>query len=643
MLDRQIMATYRRATARNTLPLLSLPPSKASGPIKLGRVQYAGPRHDFGLREPDLLRHTAVFGQSGAGKTHTVLHLIKQVSERGIPVLFFDWKRTGRRFLQSNPNKQHAIYTAGRDALPLPFNPFLPPSGVEPYVHAQHTVDLLAEAYTLGDGARSLLQRAITDQLDSDPDRCTPADLIRRIQDMADNSRSRQWAVTAERVLSELGFIRTALSERKQQDALMNAFSRESSPFGIRGGITFIELDALSIPSRAFFANALTSWLYRARLAGQQRDTLDLLVVFEESHHLLPQRDATRPSQLETLLRLVRETGIGVMLVDQTPSRMSSTALANTFTTICLNTKHPSDVQRAASVLGLSPEDRDVLLKLPVGCAAVRLAERWDQPFLVQVPPIEMSNSSLSDIQLKEHLSQTQESFRLRRGPPAYAPHTSAFQGVSRGPPLDHSLSDRSLALLRDILVYPDDGVKRRYLRLGMTIGAGHRLKSALLKTGYLEQSVVPFEHTHKALLGLTRKAREEVGLEDVTSEVEKVIGQASIAHRYWQRWWARHLETLGYKTSIEAPRSDSESDGRFDVLARQGKRSLAVEIETSKSDVELNIRRGLLAKVDRILIVATDEGAMTKLETQLAASGLLIRGRVELTLRDRMPDGFER
>ncbi len=642
MLDRQITAIYRQTTARNVLPLLSLPHSKVSGPIKLGRVEYAGQRQAFGLRESDLLRHTAVFGQSGSGKTNTVLQMIEQVSRRGVPVLFFDWKRTGRRFIQHEHRAGHKIYTAGRDVLPLPFNPFLPPPEVEPYVHAQQTVDLLAEAYTLGDGARSLLQRAITDQLESYPNRCTAEDLVRRVQDMADNSRSRQWAVTAERVLNELRFIRTAQSTAEEQKAFINHLSRHANSGGgatsgtSRGtswGITFVELDALSLPGRAFMANALTAWLYRARLTGKQRDKLDLLVVFEEAHHLLHQKESTRTSQLETLLRLVRETGIGVVLVDQTPSRMSSIALANTFTTICLNIKHPSDVQRAASVLGLPPEDRGVLLKLPVGYSVVRLAERWDQPFLVQVPGVELADSSLSDDQMLRLLRQTQESSRPRSGPPAFAHLREALPRISQGPQADSVLSDRSVVLLQDILKHPDDGVKRRYFRLGLTVGAGHRLKCALIKSGHLEQAMVPFEHTHKAVLGLTSKARDELGI-DATE-----VSGASLPHRYWQRWWARRLESMGYSTSIEAPRSSDEADGKFDVLAKRDGTSIAVEIETGKSDVEANIRRGLKVGIDRVLVVATDEQAMSKLESRLAKSGLLIRGRVDLVLRDRVPD----
>lgn len=186
--------------------------------------------------------------------------------------------------------------------------------------------------------------------------------------------------------------------------------------------------------------------------------------------------------------------------------------------------------------------------------------------------------------------------------------------------------------------------MKRRYLRLGLPIGAGHRLKCALIKSGYLEQATVPFEHTHKAVLGLTKRARSELGLDEDASKDQAFAsggGRASIPHRYWQRWWARHLTSLGYTTAIEASRSANERDGRFDVLSKRNGTLIAIEIETGKSDVESNIRRGLRANADRVIVVAPNEDAMSRLETRLSSAGLLIPCRVDLTLRDRVPDGL--
>ena len=65
---------------------------------------------------------------------------------------------------------------------------------------------------------------------------------------------------------------------------------------------------------------------------------------------------------------------------------------------------------------------------------------------------------------------------------------------------------------------------------------------------------------------------------------------------------------------------------------------TVAVEIETEKSDTVSNVKRDLREEVQKVIVVATDEGALKKVERQLAEEGLLILGRVEILLRDEFP-----
>ena len=60
----------------------------------------------------------------------------------------------------------------------------------------------------------------------------------------------------------------------------------------------------------------------------------------------------------------------------------------------------------------------------------------------------------------------------------------------------------------------------------------------------------------------------------------------------------------------------------------------MAIEVETGKSDVIANVKNGILSKFTRIVVVATDETALAKVEQQLARLGLLIPNRVELVFR---------
>ena len=104
-----------------------------------------------------------------------------------------------------------------------------------------------------------------------------------------------------------------------------------------------------------------------------------------------------------------------------------------------------------------------------------------------------------------------------------------------------------------------------------------------------------------------------------------------SPVHQYWKDHYCRLYAGQGYRVTWEAPRGR----GRTDVLAERASESVAIEIETGKSDAVHNVRQDLLAGFGRVLVVATNEMAFRQIERQLAKAGLVLPGRVALVLRD--------
>ncbi len=72
-------------------------------------------------------------------------------------------------------------------------------------------------------------------------------------------------------------------------------------------------------------------------------------------------------------------------------------------------------------------------------------------------------------------------------------------------------------------------------------------------------------------------------------------------------------------------------------VLATKASESVAIEIETGKSDVVSNVKNCLLSGFARIIVVATNQTALAKIERQLAQAGLFIPRRIRLVLRDEL------
>ncbi len=176
---------------------------------------------------------------------------------------------------------------------------------------------------------------------------------------------------------------------------------------------------------------------------------------------------------------------------------------------------------------------------------------------------------------------------------------------------------------LEDVRSHPDDGVKTRYGRLGLSTGTGNRVKEQLLDQGWLEDQVAEIGRTRKVLLRLTPRAREALNLG--SSEPQ----HGSIVHEYWKRFYAQRFREQNYQVEFEVPRKS----GRVDVVAKNESEKIAIEIETGKSDFVRNVKQDMLAGYDKVLVVATDKKAFAKVERELAATGLLGLTRVVLVL----------
>jgi hypothetical protein len=592
LLERQIAhIAYARLRDPRAL-LLSLPPERrARGTFHLGTVRYEEPKWPAGLRADELVQHLAIFGRSGAGKTNVLFHLLHQLVEKKVPFVFLDWKRTGRHLLPHLAQRVQ-VFTPGRALAPFPFNPFLPPPGLEPVVYAHHVVDVLAHAYTLGDGATSLIHKALA-ACEGEREGATPARVLAYLRGVPEQERVRAWKVSAIRALESIeraGLAGAHASQERTVHALLDSF-------------TIIELDALSPSTKAFLLPLVCLWLYHVRLLASSRERLALVLIIEEAHHVLYAHPRGHETVMEMLLRQCRELGMGVIVLDQHPSLLSQAALGNTYTSICLNLKDPTDIAKAAKLSLLDSDDARHLSTLPVGRGVVKLQDRWRQPFLVDFPLVPVAKGSVSDERLRAYLDGKAT---LSASP---LPVTQEIAGLGRPRPADEA------RFLEDVHAFPDDGVNTRYQRLKMSADAGTRLKRSLLALGLLEEERVAIGRTRRTLLRLTPSAREIAGQDDG-------MRRESLAHAYWKRHYAALYRARSYHVEIEAPRP-AAIGGRVDVLATRGRERIAIEVETGKSDVVENVRRDLRSGYTHLFITTTTEEAWMNTFRALRDAGL--------------------
>ena len=586
--------------------LLPPPPKdKASGKLSLGTVIYDRPRYSFGLHARELLQGLAIFGRSGAGKTNVVFTLLKQLEKQKIPFLFLDWKRTCRHLL---PELQRPVqlHTPSRELAPLRFNPLIPPPGKERRAHITQVVDLLAAAYTLGDGAKSLLQGVISKAFEESQEWPTIQDVLRLLEQKEVAGRTAGWKASAVRALQSLSFPELLDRSPDDQEKLVERWLETS---------TIVELDALDENARKFLIPSLLLWLFHYRLQTKDRERLRLVVVVEEAHHVLHRDDGKHhEGVVSKLLRQCRELGIGMVIVDQHPSLVSTTALGNTYASICLNLKDPSDIRKAGDISLLSEPDRRFLAQMPVGQGVVKLQERWFRPFLVQFQHTELAKGSVTDEYLREEFGEIPSHSGVFRPDAPPAGH------VRRLRLSDGGLSQDAMSLLHDTVAHPTDGVRARYLRLGFSMSKGDRLKRMLLARGMLQAEVIPIGHTRCIVLRPTPEAKDKLRISEATSP-------ESILHHFWKHYYAAEFRAAGYAVQLEAPRTG----GRVDILATKGPERIGLEVETGKSDVIQNVCNGLRSKFAHVVVVPTTPTVRTTIESALAAAGLLLRGRISL------------
>jgi len=101
------------------------------------------------------------------------------------------------------------------------------------------------------------------------------------------------------------------------------------------------------------------------------------------------------------LKKELRELGEAIILINQHPSLISKPALGNTYTTIALNLKHRDDVDAISDCMLLDHDKKEYLNKLGTGKGIVKLQGRWDRPFLVGFPLVDVEKEVVGDKDVK--------------------------------------------------------------------------------------------------------------------------------------------------------------------------------------------------------------------------------------------------
>jgi len=80
-------------------------------------------------------------------------------------------------------------------------------------------------------------------------------------------------------------------------------------------------------------------------------------------------------------------------------------------------------------------------------------------------------------------------------------------------------------------------------------------------------------------------------------------------------------------RSRSSSPRAKTEKEAK-------ATESVVMKIEIGNSDVVGNVRNCLRSRFQKVVVVATDETALEKVDRELATAGLIVPGRVQIVLR---------
>ena len=172
-------------------------------------------------------------------------------------------------------------------------------------------------------------------------------------------------------------------------------------------------------------------------------------------------------------------------------------------------------------------------------------------------------------------------------------------------PPPRHELSREEARFLADVAANPLSTTVHRYRRLNLSRRRGNAVRMALASGGIVEAVVIATRSGQVVLYQLTDFGRTVCSSAGIDPGPRPAAG---LEHRYWVGKAAEQFEQKGYAVTREHV---IDGNGAVDLLAERPGERVAVEIETGKSDIEMNLSKVSGAGFDRVVLVATCPAAI--------------------------------
>jgi len=586
-----------------------LPPpdaKEAEGDVSIGKIQYLNrPEYDLCLRFSELTRHTGIFGSTGTGKTTLAKNILRELINKNIPFIVFDWEKNYRDLVKEYP--QVKIFTIGSDVSPFFFNYLKIPPDLTYKDYVKNVIEIFNRAYIGGVGSDSVLLK-VFDQAYQEHNLPTTEDahkiLAGSMTGKKFRGREMLWKQSSLRMLEFLSYGGTG--------KIYNV--KEFYPIEkLEKNFVIFELGALANSNdKRFFVEMFTLWywLYKEH-QGIEDEYLKHVIVFEEFHNIIG--NSQKDDLIQKVFRQIRKFGTGLVVIDQTPSLIPNPIFENLYTKVAFSLNHKRNVNAVADAMNMDYEERKFIGMLKTGQAICRLMGRYIHPILIEVPFIK-SSVNISNNEIYEHMRDF------------YKDYTFDSLQIDEKRPLRISTnkfipSPLERIFLQDVLSRPFDGADKRAKRLGLIPRDAGKIQSNLIENDIITPVIVE----RKKLFEITKNGSNILAKIGFKIKQE---GNQGLLHRYFLEQIRQKFIEKGWLTFKEK--------GDIDLVLENKDKAIAIECETGQNNTEQvikNIEKLFHFKAEFKFIIATDQLALNKVKMILANINHPDQDTIQITL----------